>query len=183
MSTALIVVDIQNDYFPNGKMELVKPDEASKNAAKVLEWFRENNEENIFHIQHIANDPSLGFFLPETEGAEINDAVKPLKNETVITKHFPNSFLQTKLDNALKENEITDLIVVGMMTHMCIDATVRAGVDLGYSVTLLEDACASREVSYGDKAVPADYVHHAFIGALNGMYCKVTSTEQFLSET
>lgn len=84
MSTALIIVDIQNDYFPNGKMELSKPEEAASNAAKVLDWFRKNNNDNIFHVQHIASDPALGFFLPDTEGAEIHKAVLPLENEIII---------------------------------------------------------------------------------------------------
>lgn len=182
MSTALIVVDIQNDYFPTGRMELVQPEQAAENAAQVLKHFRDHNEENIFHVQHVANDASLGFFIPDTEGVEINETVKPLNDENIITKHSPNSFLETDLDSKLKENGITDLVIVGMMTHMCIDATVRAAVDLGYSVTLIEDACAARAVTYGDKTVPAEHVHNAFVGALDGMYCKGTSAEQFLSD-
>ena len=70
MSTALIIVDIQNDYFPNGKMELSNPEKAAANAVKVIDSFRQNNKENIFHVQHIAGDPGLGFFLPETEGVK-----------------------------------------------------------------------------------------------------------------
>jgi nicotinamidase-related amidase len=182
MSTALIIVDIQNDYFPNGKMELSNPEKAAANASKVLEWFRQNNKENIFHLQHIAGNPALGFFLPDTEGAEIHETVQPLENESIIIKHFPNSFLQTGLESKLKEKEITKVVVVGMMTHMCIDATVRAAVDLGYETTLIEDACATRELSYQGKVVPAEQVHYAFVGALNGMYCAVTSTEDFLQQ-
>ncbi|WP_339229469.1 cysteine hydrolase family protein [Oceanobacillus sp. FSL K6-2867] len=182
MSTALIIVDIQNDYFPNGKMELVNPDKAAANAAKVLEWFRQHNKDNIFHVQHIASDSALGFFLPDTEGAEINDTVQPLENESIITKHFPNSFLKTELESELKERGVTKVVVVGMMTHMCIDATVRAAVDLGYETTLIEDACATRELSYEGKAVPAEQVHYAFVGALESMYATVTSTEDFLAE-
>ncbi|WP_080873695.1 cysteine hydrolase family protein [Oceanobacillus timonensis] len=181
MSTALIIVDIQNDYFPNGNMELVNTDKAASNAAKVLEWFRQNQKDNIFHIQHIASDPSLGFFLPDTEGANINEAVLPLENESVITKHFPNSFLNTELESKLKEKGITNVIVVGMMTHMCIDATVRAAVDLGYDTTLIEDACATRSLAYDGKEVPAEQVHYAFVGALDGMYATIDSTENFLA--
>ena len=180
MSTALIIVDIQNDYFPNGKMELSNPEKAAANAAKVLEWFRQNNKDNIFHVQHIAGDPALGFFLPDTEGAEIHETVQPLENESIIIKHFPNSFLKTELESKLKEKGITKVVVVGMMTHMCIDATVRAAVDLGYETTLIEDACATRDLSYQDKVVPAEQVHYAFVGALNGMYANVASTEDFL---
>lgn len=182
MSTALIIVDIQNDYFPNGKMELVNPSKAAVNAAKVLEHFRKNNNDNIFHIQHIAGDPSLGFFLPDTKGAEIHETVQPSENESIIIKHFPNSFLQTELERKLKEKGITKLVVVGMMTHMCIDATVRAAVDLGYETTLIEDSCATLDLSFQDKVVPAEQVHYAFVGALNGMYANVISTADFLQQ-
>lgn len=182
MSTALIIVDIQNDYFPNGNMELSNPEKAAANSAKVLEWFRQNNKENIFHVQHIASDPGLGFFLPDTDGAKINEAVLPLENESIIIKHFPNSFLNTELESKLKEKEITKVVIVGMMTHMCIDATVRAAVDLGYEATLIEDACATKDLTYQDKVVSAEQVHYAFVGALNGMYCNVSSTEDFLQQ-
>ena len=182
MSTALIVVDIQNDYFQNGRMELVNPDKAAANAAKVIDWFRQNNKDNIFHVQHIAADPSLGFFLPDTEGAEIHETVQPLENENLIVKNFPNSFLKTDLESKLKENGVTKVIVVGMMTHMCIDATVRAAVDLGYETTLIEDACATRDLAYEGKEVPAEQVHYAFVSALESMYCEVSSTEDFLKQ-
>lgn len=180
MTTALIIVDIQNDYFKNGKMELVNPDQAASNAAKVLEWFRKNNKDNVFHVQHIAADPAMGFFLPDTDGAEIHESVQPEKDEPVIVKHFPNSFLQTDLESKLKENEVKKVIVIGMMTHMCIDATARAAVDLGFETTVIEDACATLDLSYNGRDVPAEQVHYAFIGALNGMYAEITSTEDFL---
>ena len=180
MSTALIIVDIQNDYFPNGKMELNKPIKAATNAAKVLDWFRQNNKNNIFHVQHIASSPEIGFFLPDTVGAEIHETVLPLVHETIIVKNFPNSFLKTDLESKLRENGVTKVVVVGMMTHMCIDATVRAAVDLGFETTLIEDACASRDLSYQGRVVPAEQVHYAFVGALEGMYAQVISTENFL---
>ncbi|QQK76686.1 cysteine hydrolase [Salicibibacter cibarius] len=181
MSTALIVVDIQNDYFPNGKMELSNPDKAAENAAKVIDWFRQNNKDNIFHVQHIAASPELGFFLPNTEGAEIYETVQPLENEDVTVKNFPNSFLQTDLESKLREKGVTKAVVVGMMTHMCIDATVRAAVDLGFETTLIEDACATRELSYQERTVPAEQVHSAFVSAVDGMYATVISTEDFLT--
>ena len=180
MSTALIIVDIQNDYFQNGRMELVNPDKAAANAAKVLEYFRKNNKENIFHVQHIAAAPSLGFFLPDTEGAEIHKTVQPMEDETIVVKNFPNSYLKTDLESKLRENGVTKVVVIGMMTHMCIDATVRASVDLGFETVLIEDACATRDMSYDGKTVPAEQVHTAFISALGSMYCEVTSTENFL---
>ncbi|MDN4494416.1 cysteine hydrolase family protein [Ureibacillus aquaedulcis] len=182
MSTALIIVDIQNDYFANGAMELSNPDKAAANAAKVLEWFRQNNKDNIFHVQHIAGSPELGFFLPDTEGAEIHETVLPLENENLIVKNFPNSFLKTDLESQLREKGVTKVIVIGMMTHMCIDATVRAAVDLGFDTTLIEDACATRDLAYQGNVVPAAQVHNAFVSALGSMYCAVTTTEDFLQQ-
>lgn len=180
MSTGLIIIDIQNDYFPSGNMELVNPDKAASNAAKVIDFFRKNNKENIVHVQHIAGSPDLGFFLPDTEGAEIHETVTPQDDEDVIVKNFPNSFLKTDLKEKLEEKGITDLVVVGMMTHMCIDATVRAAVDMSHDTTLIEDACATTEMSYGDTVVPAEQVHISFVSALGSLYCDVSTTEDFL---
>lgn len=98
MNTALIIIDIQNDYFPGGKMELYKAEEAASNAAIVLEWFRQNNKDHIFHVQHISKDPSASFFLPHTKGVDIHSSVKPLDSENIIIKHTPNSFLNTNLE-------------------------------------------------------------------------------------
>src|SRR5699024_12456255 len=117
----------------------------------------------------------------DLEGAKIHETVQPLENENLIIKNFPNSFLNTDLESKLKEKGVTKVVVVGMMTHMCIDATVRAAVDLGYETTLIEDACATLDLSYEGKVVPADQVHYAFVSALESMYCKVSSTEDFLA--
>lgn len=181
MGTALILIDIQNDYFPTGKMALHNPEKAAENAAKVLDWFRKNQKDTIFHVQHIAANPAAGFFLPDTEGAEIHPTVQPQENEPIVVKHAPNSFLRTDLESQLKDKGITKLIVAGMMTHMCIDATVRAAADLGYETTLIEDACATRELTYQDKRVPAEHVHTAFVSALQS-YAKITTTEEFLTQ-
>lgn len=181
MSTALILIDIQNDYFPNGKMELSNPVKAADNARKMLNWFRQNNDP-IYHIQHISNQEGAGFFLPNTDGVKINEAVTPLEGETIIIKHTPNSFFMTELESKLKEQGVSELVICGMMTHMCVDATVRAAMELGFKSTLVEDACTTTNLSYQNHMVPADKVHFAFIGALNGIYANVVSTEDILKQ-
>jgi len=98
----------------------------------------------------------------------------------VIVKNFPNSFLKTDLESKLRDNGVTKVIVIGMTTHMCIDATARAAVDLGFEMTVIEDACATHDLSYNGHDVPAEQVHYSFIAALNGMYAEITSTEDFL---
>ncbi|GET23247.1 cysteine hydrolase family protein [Prolixibacter denitrificans] len=179
MKTALLIIDIQNDYFDEGTMSLVGSVEASRNARLVLEKFREESLP-IVHIQHIATRPTATFFLPDTPGAEIHENVRPLKNEKVIVKHFPNSFRETELLDYLKRNDITDLVICGMMTHMCVDSTTRAAKDFGFNITLIGDACATRDQEINGQVVKADEVHNSFLAALNYFYATVKTTSQFL---
>lgn len=174
---ALVIIDIQNDYFPGGKMELEGADAAAGNAAQAIEHFRSKGLP-IVHVRHLSVRQGSTFFIPGTAGAEIHERVRPKANERVIEKNFPNSFRNTDLDQALKATGAKDLVVAGMMTHMCVDASVRQAADLGYKVTLLGDACATRAQSFGGESVPARQVHAAFLAALNGFYAKVIPTHE-----
>jgi nicotinamidase-related amidase len=173
--TALLIVDIQNDYFPGGAMELEGADAAGSQAGKALAQFRAQGMP-IIHVKHLSLRPGATFFLPNTRGAEIHVAVKPQGDETVIEKNFPNSFRNTPLQAELERRGIKNLVLAGMMTHMCVDATVRHAADLGYKVTLIGDACATRAQTYGGETVPARQVHAAFLAALNGFYAKVVTS-------
>lgn len=174
---ALVIIDIQNDYFPGGKMPLEGADAAAANAARALEKFRKEGAP-VFHVRHLSTRPGATFFIPGTPGAEIHAAVRPAAGEQVIEKNFPNSFRGTALEQALKEAGAKELVVAGMMTHMCVDASVRQAADLGYKVTLLADACATREQSFGGEKVPARQVQAAFLAALDGFYAKVIPTHE-----
>jgi nicotinamidase-related amidase len=174
---ALLIIDIQNDYFPGGKMELEGADAAAVNAARALEQFR-RKQLPIVHVRHLSTRPGATFFIPGTAGAEIHERVRPGAEEQVIEKNFPNSFRATELDKTFKAAGVKELVVAGMMTHMCVDASVRQAADLGYKVTLLGDACATRAQSFGGENVSARQVHAAFLAALNGFYAKVISTHE-----
>jgi nicotinamidase-related amidase len=174
---ALLIIDIQNDYFPGGKMELEGTDTAVANASIALEAFRKA-QLPVFHVKHLSTRPGSTFFLPGTEGAEIHAAVRPKAGETVVEKNFPNSFRNTDLKGLLEKDQIKELVVAGMMTHMCVDASVRQAADFGYKVTLLGDACATRAQTFGGETVPARQVHAAFLAALNGFYAKVIQTHE-----
>lgn len=180
MKKALILIDVQNDYFPGGKMELEGADAAGAAASRLLEWARNSNMP-VYHIQHISAYPGATFFLPETEGAKINSLVEPKVHEKVIVKYFPNSFRETLLNEVLKENDITDLIIAGMMSHMCVDATTRAAFDLGYVCTLAGDACATRSLEWNGEKIPASHVHGAFMAALGSVYAKVLNVDEIIS--
>jgi len=177
MRTALLLIDIQNDYFPGGAMELVGADRASAHAASLLARFRDRAWP-VFHVRHLSARPTATFFRPNTPGADIHSSVLPAAGEAVITKSFPNSFRETPLLETLRSAEIGALVIAGMMTHMCVDTTVRAAADLGFACTLAHDACATRDLSFGGRSVAAADVQCAYLAALNGSFANVLSAAE-----
>ncbi|HLO29597.1 MAG TPA: cysteine hydrolase family protein [Anaerolineales bacterium] len=179
MNTALLIIDIQNDYFPGGKYPLVDPLAAAQKAYMILQCFREHGGHHV-HIQHVSNKPGATFFISGERGTDIHDSVAHFEGEPIVYKHEPNSFLNTNLLELLKSWEIERVIITGMMTHMCVDATARAASDLGFQVIVAEDACATRDLTYGDTTIPAEQVHKAFLAALKS-YGKVMKSEQIIA--
>ena len=173
--SALLLVDIQNDYFPGGRMELEGSVEAGGKAAEVLSAFRGSGWP-VVHVRHESVKPGAAFFLPGTAGAEIHDGVRPLPGEVVATKHFPNSFRETGLKDRLDSLAVGRLVIAGMMTHMCVDATTRAAFDLGFECTVLSDACATRDLIFEGRCVAAVDVQAAFLAALGSAYAHVVTS-------
>ena len=180
MPQALLLIDIQNDYFPGGAMPLVGADEAVRQAARLLAAFRAKGLP-VIHMQHLSARPGATFFLPGTPGAEIHPQLQPLAGEALFQKHFPNSFRETGLLEHLKAQGISELLIVGMMTHMCIDTTTRAAFDLGLACSVAHDACATRALNLNGVEVAASQVQLAYMAALNGLFAKVLPTEAALS--
>lgn len=179
VNTALLLLEIQNDYFPNGRMPLEKSLEASARAQTVLQAFREKKLP-VVHVQHISTQPDAAFLLPCTKGAEFYSAVQPSKNEIIVKKHYPNSFKDTSLLNQLIKNQINHLVICGMMTHMTVDATVRAAYDLGFSCTVLHDGCATRQLEFNHSIISEQNVQNAFLAALQPTYANVLGVDDYL---
>jgi len=179
MKTALLVIDIQKDYFPGGKVELVNPLEAAQKAYMLLQCFREHGQKTV-HIQHIALKPDATFFISGERGTDIHDSAAHFEGEPFVQKHYPNSFRETNLLDLLKGWGIERVIITGMMSHMCVDATARAAVDFGFQVIVAEDACATRDLKFGDTTIPAEHVHKAFMAALKS-YGQVMTAEQVIT--
>jgi nicotinamidase-related amidase len=177
MITALLLIDIQNDCFAGGRNPLVNAEQAADQAVRVLACFR-GKKLPIFHVQHISLQDTATFFLPDTDGCKIYQGVLPQQGEPVIIKHTPDSFFQTDLHERLTAQKIEQLYICGMMSHMCIDTSVRAAKRLGYSVRLIEDACATKDLVWNNETIPADTVHKAFMAALSGTFAAVVKTSQ-----
>lgn len=175
---AILVVDLQNEYWPAGNFSLVGIEAAAANAARVIALARAESD-LVVHIRH--EMPGGPIFVPGTEGAKINETVLPQGDEPVITKNFPNSFRDTGLDDLLKEKGVEEVIVIGAMSHMCVDATTRAANDLGYRTVTIHDACATRDLEFNGVTTPAAQVHAALMGALAFMYGEVIGTDDFIA--
>lgn len=180
MKTGLIIVDIQNDYFTGGNMELVGMEAAAANASGLLAHFRGAGR-SLYHVQHLSVRPGATFFLPDTPGAEIHETVKPKPGEPLVQKHFPNAFRETALLETVRKDSVEHLVICGAMSHMCIDATTRAAFDLGFKCTVIEDACATRDLTFHGERVAAEDVHAAFMAALSVPYASVVSTKDYMA--
>lgn len=177
---ALLIIDIQNDYFPGGQAELVGPDLALEKAEILLRHFREKNRP-VIHVQHVNVRENAVFFRPNTPGVEIERRLAPQSGEHLVIKNFPNSFFNTKLYDTIKNDHISELVVCGMMTHMCIDTTVRAAKDYDLPVTLISDACATRNLEFNGLTVTAEQVQAAYMAALSGLFATVQTTREFVA--
>jgi nicotinamidase-related amidase len=163
MPTALLVIDIQDFYFPGGKLPLVDPEAASAKASELEKLFREQRLPVIV-IQH-------------TGGSPVHKDVAPLKGERLITKKEANSFDDTDLLEYLRFLNIKRLVICGMQTQMCVEATTRAAYDFGFICIVVQDACAARSLKFGDRTVSAADVHASTLAILNGYYAKVVNTK------
>ncbi|MFC2164283.1 cysteine hydrolase family protein [Acidobacteriota bacterium] len=166
--TALLLIDIQNFYFPGGMLPLENPEDASLNARKILDKFREKGD-LVVHIRHNAQS-----------GADIHNSVSPVEGEKVISKNYANAFKDTDLLEFLKLNKIKHLVIVGMQTHMCLEAATRAARDYDFDCTVIADACTTRDLKHGDTIIKAQDVHLSTLSSLNGTYAEVMTTEEFL---
>lgn len=179
MTTGLLLVDVQNDYFPGGRMALVGMEEAAANARAALDAFRDG-EHAVYHLRHVSTRPGATFFLPGTQGAEIHESVAPRGEEAVLEKHFPNGFRDTALLRRLRDDGIDELVICGAMSHMCIDATTRAAFDHGFSCTVVEDACATRDLDYHGRRLPAAQVHASFMAALSAPFATLVESGELV---
>ena len=182
MTRGLLIIDIQRDYFPGGAYPLVEPEAAAQSARRVLDAFRAAGEP-IVHLKHIWDAPDAAFMRPGTDGVEIHPLVAPAHGEPVIEKEQPNGFLGTDLAAELKARDVDTLVVAGMMSSMCVDATVRAAVDQGLQATVVHDACTAPNLEFAGATIPGATVHGAFMAALADGYATVTDADSLLSAT
>ena len=177
---ALVLIDIQNDYFPGGKLALSGIESAADNAARVLAAARAAGD-LVVHVRHEFPTADAPFFTPGSDGARLHPKVESRPGEAVVLKHHVNAFRETDLKTLLDRHGVEEVVICGAMSHMCVDAGTRAASDLGYKCVVVHDACATRDQEFEGAVVPATRVHAAFMAALHFGYARLVSTEEYLA--
>ncbi len=181
MKRALVVVDIQNDYFEGGNCVLHEPQTAAKKAKSLIDFFHDHHEP-VIYICHINQGSNQGAFVPDSVGSEIYAEIQPADCDHVFIKHVPDSFEADGFWNYLRQESIQELIVCGMMSHMCIDTTVRSARVKGYEVIVAEDACTTMSLEWDKISYPAETVHAVYMASLSGAFAKVMKTDVYLEQ-
>jgi nicotinamidase-related amidase len=180
MARGLLIIDIQRDYFPGGAFPLVEPEAAATATRRLLDAFRDAGDP-VLHLKHVWDAPDATFMRPGTDGVELHPLVEAAGGEPVLEKAAPNGFVGTALEDEIRSRGVDELVVAGMMSSMCVDAPVRAAVDLGFSVTVAHDGCAAPDLRFGGTEVSGAMVHAAFMAALADGYAAVVATDELLA--
>ncbi len=172
-NSALIMIDCQNTYT-RGVMKLTGIDEALLEAEKLLNIAREKNIP-IFHVRHDGGEGSP-YDINADIGAFI-EQVAPQSGEAIITKHYPNSFIQTDLDAQLKAKGVQDIVLAGFMTHMCINSTAHGAFNLGYQPTVVASATATRSLEgVNGEIISAADIQASAIASTRDLYAAIANT-------
>ncbi|MGC4127260.1 cysteine hydrolase [Enterobacter cloacae subsp. cloacae] len=182
--TALIVVDIQNEYYAGkdfrGQMVIPDGDKVLKNSQKLVNYAHQKGMQ-VYFVRHIAPKDSP-LFAEGSVYAQFHKDLQPSAQDTIITKATPSSFVGTDLDAQLKKKGIKTVIVIGLMTHMCISSTARDAVPLGYSVIIPEDATATRDLDDGQGGV-VDHktLQRAALAGVADVFAEIMTTEDVIA--
>lgn len=177
---AVVVIDAQNEYVDGG-MPLPGVQAALSEIGGLLARARKAGTP-VLHVKHVGR--AGGAFDPGARRGEIADAVKPAAGEAVVEKKLPNSFAGTDLAEKLTALGRKEVVIAGFMTHMCVEATARAALDLGLKVTVVASATATRDLPdpLTGEAVPAAEVQRNALTALNDRFATVVPNSAAVPE-
>lgn len=177
---ALIIVDVQK-AFDDEKWGERNNLNAEENISKILQKWREKGW-SVIHIQHTSDNPSSVFY-PKNRGFSIKEIVEPIDDEVIIMKRVNSSFIGTNLEEFLKVNGITTVVITGLTTPHCVSTTTRMSGNLGFETYLISDATAAfgmkdQNGTYYDAAT----IHNISLATLHDEFATILTTEQLISE-
>jgi len=180
MKRALLVIDVQNEYF-TGKMPVTYPQGSFNKILKTVDAANQNDIAVIL-IRHGASQKDAAAFVKDSVGWDIHEELLRRKHLCIIDKNLPGSFTDTKLEVLLREMGIDTIVICGYMTQMCCDTTARQAVHLGFSVEFLSDATGTLDVSNSAGKITAEELHKAILVTQAMRFSKVISTDEWIKE-
>lgn len=178
MKTALLVIDVQNEYF-TGKLNVTYPSGSLANILKAMDASSAGNIPVIV-IQHAATSPESPVFRKGSHGWELHPEVASKQHSIIIEKNLPGSFTGTNLEEYLKREQINRLVISGYMTQMCCDTTARQAFHMGYEVIFLSDATGTLSIKNYAGEVTAEELHRSILITQAMRFSKVMETEEWL---
>jgi nicotinamidase-related amidase len=178
MTTALIVIDVQNEYVTGNLPIAFPPVDGSLTKISAAIDAANAAGAKVVLVRHTESDPDGGIFVAESDNWQFHESVSSRPHNVIIDKQLPGSFTGTGLHAWLEENGVDQVVIAGYMTHMCIDTTTRQAMHLGLGVTVLDDATGTINLS---EELPAELVHRVEIGILSDGFATVTSTDAWAS--
>lgn len=181
--SALIVVDIQNEYYAGkdfrGQMVIPDGNKVLENSKKLVDYAHQQGMP-VYFVRHMGPKDSP-LFAEGSVYAQFHKDLQPSEQDVIITKATPSSFVGTDLDAQLKKKGIKTVIVIGLMTHMCISSTARDAVPLGYSVIIPEDATATRNLDSTDGVVDHKTLQRAALAGVADVFAEIMTTKQVMA--
>jgi nicotinamidase-related amidase len=170
---AVVVIDAQREYV-DGLVPLPAVQPALDEIGRLLARARATSTP-IIHVAHQGREG--GLFAPGSRGSEIAFPADPAPGEAVLHKRLPNAFASTDLADRLAALNRPELVLVGFMTHMCVEATARGAIDVGLKATVVASATATRDLPdpITGAVVPAAEVQRNALAALADRFATVVA--------
>jgi nicotinamidase-related amidase len=177
--TALLVIDVQNEYF-DGKWPIPDGTTALEQIERAIDAGQQANA-MVVYVQHAVLKPERGVFIPGSHGFELHPRLHPRANDSRIIKNYPGSFTKTNLEDTLRQRGIDTVVISGYMTHMCCDTTAREGFQRDFRVLFLNDATATRDGQHATLGTISHRdLHRATLITQASMFSQVLPTNEFV---
>lgn len=176
---ALLVIDVQNEYF-TGKLPVCYPADTLPNVLAAIDAAKEAGIPVVI-VQHTMTSPGASAFVKGSDGWELHDAVKGIEVDHYVEKNLPSSFVGTDLQAWLDGNGIDTVVISGYMTQFCCDTTAKYAMHLGYNVEFLSDATATLGFENEAGRVSAEELHRAILVQQAARFSHVLPTEAWIA--